>query len=78
MPQASPDTHVELHLQNMSCGHCVRAVQATIESHPGTSMVDVQKGLARFHVQDAGSLPALLSALEEEGYPASPAHSTSH
>lgn len=73
MTHVPHDTHIELHLQNMSCGHCVRAVHTTIESHPGTSAVEVQKGVARFYVQDPKSLPALLDALEEEGYPASPA-----
>lgn len=57
-------------VENMSCGHCVRAITATIHALEPRATVDVD--LAGGTVRIAGSLDAeaAVRAIREEGYPA--------
>ena len=60
-------------VQGMSCGHCVKAITQAVKSKDPAA--DVQIDLGAKTVQVLSSLPAdaVLAAIKEEGYEASPA-----
>lgn len=62
---------LDLSIDNMHCGACVRRVTQTLNALPGTHADSVQVGTARV---TTGSTPdqtaALLQALEAAGFPA--------
>jgi copper chaperone len=62
----------ELKITGMTCGHCQSAVKNALESVSGveTATVDLEQGLAR--VEGQADTQALVAAVEEEGYQASP------
>ena len=64
----------ELTVTGMTCGHCQKAVQQALAQLPGVEQaeVDLARGLAT--VTGTAELPALIAAVTEEGYAASPAH----
>lgn len=64
----------ELTVTGMTCGHCQKAVQQALAQVPGVQQaeVDLARGLAT--VTGAADLSALIAAVTEEGYAASPAH----
>jgi len=67
-----PNT-LELAITGMTCDHCVRSVTNALKEVPGVSdaQVDLDKGAAV--VKGEGFDPkALISAIEEEGYTATP------
>lgn len=59
---------VELRVEGMSCGHCVRAVTAAIRARDPAAEVDVS--LERGTVRAKTTLPAteIAAAVAEEGY----------
>ncbi|MEB3327631.1 MAG: cation transporter [Candidatus Sericytochromatia bacterium] len=57
-----------LAIDGMSCDHCVRAVRQALEGLPGVTRVEVEVGAAR--IEGDAVLPALVAALEAEGYAA--------
>lgn len=63
---------VELDVQGMTCGSCVKHVTKALQSVPGVSHVDVDLANGRARVQ--GDLPTgaqpLIAALASEDYPA--------
>ncbi len=63
---------VELKVQGMTCGGCVKRVTKVLQSVAGVSQVDVDLASGRARVQ--GHLPtgaeALIAALAQEDYPA--------
>ena len=60
-----------LHVENMSCQHCVAAVTRALQALDPAAVVQVD--LAKKHVQSSGnfSAEAAIAALTEEDYPAS-------
>lgn len=54
----------------MSCQHCVAAVKKALEGVKGVSRVevDLEKGEARFHMEEGGSMEQVRKAVEEAGY----------
>ncbi len=62
----------ELKITGMTCDHCQSAVKNALESVSGveTATVDLEQGLAR--VEGQADTQALVAAVEEEGYQASP------
>jgi copper chaperone CopZ len=60
-----------LKITGMSCPRCVSHVGDAISSVPGVTnvKVDLPNGTAKFEA-DAASIPQIIAALEEEGYPA--------
>ena len=60
---------IELHLPDMTCGHCVRAVTEVARRLDPNAQVqtDLSTHTARFETQ--ADAQALRKALEEEGYP---------
>lgn len=65
---------VELRIEGMSCGHCVKAVKGAIASLVGVSSVEVTLEPPVAHVAYDPSLvtvEAMVAASGAEGYPAS-------
>ncbi len=60
-----------IHIEGMSCQHCVRAVEGALLALPGVegAKVDLENHLAEVHYDpQAISLSALKEAIEEAGY----------
>lgn len=62
-----------LHVEDMSCKHCVKRVSDYLSAADGVSNVEVslEKAEAVFDAEDSVDLSALCAGLTEEGYPAS-------
>lgn len=62
-------TQVQLKINGMSCGHCVKAVERALDHVPGVQTRSVQVGSAEvtFDPQQT-SADRLLDAIREEGY----------
>ena len=59
----------DLHIEGMSCRHCVDAVQGALEAVPGTAVQEVAIGRARVtYEQNAVSPDDLREAVEDAGY----------
>lgn len=63
----------QLKITGMTCGHCQKAVTEALESVDGVNAVRVDLNEGRAEVDGSADLKALVSAVEEEGYQASPA-----
>ena len=62
---------VTLHIEGMSCGHCLNAVNRALHSLPGVTVGSVQLGRAEVEVADGGPAPeAIAEAVRVAGYPA--------
>jgi copper chaperone len=57
-----------LHIEGMSCGHCLNAVNQALTAVPGAKVDTVRIGRAEVEMPDAGSSDALVTAVEEAGY----------
>jgi P-type Cu+ transporter len=57
---------VTLHIEGMSCGHCLNAVQRALAARSGTTIESVQIGRAVVETTDAPE--ALVAAIEQAGY----------
>lgn len=57
---------VTLHIEGMSCGHCLNAVNRALASQPNTSIESVQIG--RAVVESTEAPEALVAAIEDAGY----------
>lgn len=62
----------QLNITGMTCDHCQRAVQSALESVEGVenARVDLDSGSAQ--VEGTADVTALVAAVEEEGYQATP------
>lgn len=64
---------VQLSVNGMTCGSCVKAATRALSAVPGVDAVDVrlETGMASVRGQDlAGKVPAMIAALAEAGYEA--------
>jgi len=59
---------IELKVSGMTCEHCERAVKQALEAVPGVTGVSVDRDAGRASVQGSADAPALVAAVEEEGY----------
>ena len=60
---------IELAIQGMNCGHCVKAVERALDALPGVASREVKVGAARVAFDDAKTSPeALAAAIREEGF----------
>ena len=63
-----------LTVQGMTCGHCEAAVRKALEAVPGvTAVLEVDRTANRAVVEGDADTEALVAAIKEEGYQASPA-----
>jgi len=76
MTKPNPLRETSLLVSGMTCGHCVQHVQQALTSLDGVLRADVDLAQQRARVQhDPGRAPitALIAAIVEQGYEASPA-----
>lgn len=60
-----------LHIEGMSCGHCLKAVNQALANQPGISVGSVQLGRADLQHDEAVIGPEAVAALvTKAGYPA--------
>ncbi|MCL4849705.1 MAG: heavy-metal-associated domain-containing protein [Acidobacteria bacterium] len=63
-----------LNVSGMSCGHCVARVTRTLEALDGVEVDAVEIGRADVHFDpDAATADAIARALDDIGFPATPA-----
>lgn len=61
-----------LHIEGMSCGHCLNAVNQALAQHPGVEIESVQMGRATVRYDESRTDPARIeAAVAEAGYSAS-------
>ena len=65
---------IEFNVEGMTCQHCVRAVTEAVRTiHPGAEVaVDLETGTVRIPAAAPSDQPALVAAIEEEGYKVKP------
>ncbi|MCM2318582.1 MAG: heavy-metal-associated domain-containing protein [Pseudomonas sp.] len=71
---------IELSVQEMSCGACVKHVTQALSPLPGVDAVEVDLQAGRVRVSGSPDGAALIAALDDAGYPAqlaSPANAPS-
>ncbi len=65
-----------LHIEGMSCGHCLNAVNQALAKVPGTRPISVRIGRADIEYDEAVTSPhAIAEAVGSAGYPATAAAS---
>lgn len=58
-----------LHVEGMSCGHCVNAVEKAVQGLGASAKVDLQgKSVAVEYDENKVSLGAIKEAIEDQGY----------
>lgn len=63
---------ITLHIDGMSCGHCLNAVSRALHGVAGAEVKSVQIGRAEVEVASLETVPALIAAVTEAGYRATP------
>ncbi|MDH2911848.1 copper-exporting P-type ATPase CopA [Kosakonia sp. HypNH10] len=63
---------IELNLNGLSCGHCVKRVKESLEKRPDVEAADVT--IEHAQVTGSASAEALIATVEEAGYGASVSH----
>ena len=61
---------MELNVQNMSCGHCVRAVTQAVQALDAQARVNVDLPAQKVHIESSLDREVMAKALTEAGYPA--------
>ncbi len=60
-----------LHIEGMTCGHCLQAVRGVLERAPGVRVDTVSMGRAELAYDEAVTQPDQIAAMvADEGYPA--------
>ena len=58
-----------LHIEGMSCGHCLNAVNGALRKLPGVQVTAVRIGRAEVQYDEATTSPdAIADAVTDEGY----------
>jgi copper chaperone CopZ len=61
--------HATLHIEGMSCGHCLNAVNRALRAIPGVEVESVQIGRADLRYDERTTSPASLeAAVTDAGY----------
>lgn len=60
----------EFHVPDMSCGHCMAAIEKAVASVDPSADVDVDLAGRRVRVASAASSEAMLAAMKAAGYEA--------
>ena len=62
-----------LHIEEMSCGHCLNAVNGALAALPGVQVDSVRIGRAEVRYDESITTPALIeAAVADAGYRATP------
>ncbi|MEX3855630.1 MULTISPECIES: heavy-metal-associated domain-containing protein [Paraburkholderia] len=61
---------IELHVEGMSCQHCVAAVTNAIREHDAAAQVQVDLTSGRVLVESTQAIEALKAAIDRAGYTA--------
>jgi len=64
---------IELKVNDMTCGHCVKTITQTVASVDPEAKVETDLGTKRVRIESTHSAAELTKALDEAGYPAVPA-----
>ena len=59
---------VTLHIDGMSCSHCLNAVNQALAGVPGARVDSVRIGRAEVEIASEAGSDALVTAVEEAGY----------
>ena len=59
---------VDLQVQGMSCGHCVKAVEDALRQVDGVRRFEVAIGKASVECEERVTRDALVAALQDAGY----------
>ncbi|WP_432379777.1 heavy-metal-associated domain-containing protein [Duganella sp. P38] len=59
----------ELQVENMTCGHCVRAVTQAVQEVDAAAQVEVDLASKSVKINSATPLAPLKSAIADAGYP---------
>lgn len=63
----------KLHIEGMSCGHCIARVRTTLLQIPGVEVLSLQLGSAVVRYLEGETTPdAIAQALTSDGYAATP------
>jgi copper chaperone CopZ len=61
-----------LHIEGMSCGHCVQAVSGALRALPGVAVTSVRVGRAELEFDEGQTATeTIVDAVTRAGYPAS-------
>ena len=60
---------IELKVPDMSCGHCVRAIETTVKETDPAAQVHVDLAHKTVAITSEKATPAFVAALTEAGYP---------
>jgi copper chaperone len=64
--------HLTVHIEGMSCGHCLNAVNQALASVPGVQIDSVRIGRAELRYDESITTPARIeTAVDNAGYRAS-------
>ncbi len=63
----------KLNITGMTCVHCQASVQKALETVPGVKKAEVDLSTGTAVIEGDTDTQALISAVEQEGYSASPA-----
>ena len=61
-------TAITLHIEGMSCGHCLTAVSRALHAVPGLTVLSVQIGRAELEVAQASVASDAAAAVTAAGY----------
>lgn len=62
-----------LHIEGMSCGHCLGRVRSTLQQIPGVEVLSLQLGSAVVRYQEGETSPdAIARVLTSDGYATTP------
>ena len=63
---------IDLTLDGLSCGHCVKRVKESLEQRPDVEQADVS--ITEAHVTGTASAEQLIETIKQAGYDASVSH----
>ena len=66
---STPAIALDLHLPDMSCGHCVRTITATVQRLDPQARLTPDLATRHVHIETSADPAAVRAALCEEGYP---------
>ncbi|SEN82705.1 copper chaperone [Loktanella fryxellensis] len=60
---------MQIHIDNMTCGHCVKSVTEAIHAVDPLAQVEIDLTDKRVAVTSAAAASAITAALDDAGYP---------